>query len=321
MLWRAALTSSLIFAAQISAGALGDAATHFVRRGASTEEAIRRYVDSVVEPIERRETPPAINVTQWDAQTTVACTMALSSLNGQASNPSGMAVCYNLPFLDNSTGVFQADLRLFVISPPSGAFANIPNQNVQIGLSYVGASVSPVNASTLKRDMDAVSLISWPRDEGKVEKRQTPLPSMAQSYAFVGQINSNLLSPSPGEATLRKLLVPTVTLTGTDSNGNEVNTTLSSNEATFVSGVFAATATVTRNSPQPPIQTLVVAANQPFVVPGLHILIFPIGGIITGIWAVLFIGTLLYGTYGRMQFRDQYRRRFARAQKAAVSRI
>jgi hypothetical protein len=100
-----------------------------------------------------------------------------------------------------------------------------------------------------------------------------------------------------------------------------VNTSLSSNEATFVSGVFAAQVTPTKSRVQGPIQTLVVASGSPFVVPGLNILIFPIGGIITGIWTILFCATIAYGTIGRMQFREQYRKRAAQASKADVARI
>jgi hypothetical protein len=122
-------------------------------------------------------------------------------------------------------------------------------------------------------------------------------------------------------AALQKVLVPTVTLTGEQPNGQMVNTTLSSNEATFVSGVFAAQVTPTKSRVIPPMQTLVVASGSPFVVPGLHILIFPIGGIITGVWVLLFIATITYGTIGRMQFREQYRRRAAQAEKANVARI
>jgi hypothetical protein len=140
---------------------------------------MRRYVDALVEPIERRQTATgtgAVNVTAWDAQTAAACTAQLEALNGVASNPSGLAVCYNLPFLDNTTGVFEADLRLYQIAPPTGGFANIASSNVQVGLAY-----------------DATSLISWPRDEEGVQRRATA-PTLVQSYAFVGQINKDLIS-------------------------------------------------------------------------------------------------------------------------------
>jgi hypothetical protein len=313
--------TSLLLISQVSAGVLN--AAHMVRRGAEFEESMRRYVDALVEPIERRQTPTipttGINATEWDAQTQAACTTSLEALNGVSSNPSGMAVCYNLPYLDNSTGVFEADLRLYMIAAPSGTFAGIASSNVQVGLAYNGATVSAVNASSLKKRSDATSLISWPRAV-EVAKRAT-VPTLVQSYAFVGQVNQNLLTANMGTAALQKVLVPTVTLTGTDGTGAQVNTSLSSDEATFVSGVFAAQVTVTKSQVVPPIQTLVVASDAPFVVPGLNILIVPIGLIITSIWTVLFVGTIAYGTVGRMQFREQYRRRAARAEKGDLARI
>lgn len=200
---------SLIFVSQVTAGVLGNAA-RLVRRDDSAEEAMRRYVDSIVdsivEPIERRQTTATgMNVTAWDEQTTASCTAALEGLNGVASNPSGMAVCYNLPSLVNSTGVFQADLRLYMIAAPTGAFANIASTNVQVGLSYNGATVSAVNASTMQRRAEDirraedVSIISWPRSEEiEIQKRVAMVPMLVQSYAFVGQINKDLLSTNMG---------------------------------------------------------------------------------------------------------------------------
>ncbi|KAE8451620.1 hypothetical protein EG329_003077 [Mollisiaceae sp. DMI_Dod_QoI] len=311
--------TSLLFFSTVSAGVLN--AVHMVRRSDSMEENMRRFVDRIVEPMERRQmaTPSTgINVTEWDAQTQAACTTSLEALNGVASNPSGMAVCYNLPYLDNSTGVFEADLRLFMIAAPTGTFTNIASSNVQVGLVYNGATVSAVNSSSLKRrsDVSGTSLISWPRG---IDKRAAP--TLVQSYAFVGQVNKDLLTANMGTAALQKVLVPVVTLTGTDGTGASVNTSLSSDEATFVSGVFAAQVTPTKSQVSPPIQTLVVASDAPFVVPGLNILIVPIGLIITSIWTVLFVGTIAYGTVGRMQFREHYRRRAARAEKGDLARI
>ena len=130
-------------------------------------------------------------------------------------------------------------------------------------------------------------------------------------------------------ATLEQVLLPTVTLTGTATDGTSVNTTLSSSEASYVYGVFAqgdgdaVVVPVSKTEAgEAAIQTLVVASDEPFVLPGTHILLSPpIGAIITGIWAVLFISTVGYGTYGRIQFRDQFRRRSARATKGDMPRI
>lgn len=199
-----ALATSLLFVSQVvSAGVLSDASSQLLRREESMEQKMRRYMDSlIVEPIERRQTPTgtgAVNVTAWDAQTAAACATELEALNGVASNPSGLAVCYNLPFLDNTTGVFEADLRLYMISAPTGGFANIASSNVQVGLAYDGATVSAVNASSLKRRQDetGTSMISWPRDEDGLQKR-VMTPTLMQSYAFVGQINKDLLTTPMG---------------------------------------------------------------------------------------------------------------------------
>ena len=106
------------------------------------------------------------------------------------------------------------------------------------------------------------------------------------------------------------------------TNGSTVTTSLSGSEADYVNGVFAkAATTVSKSVVQSPIQTLVVASDAPFVLPGLKILIAPVGAIITGVWAVLFIATVGYGTVRRMQFRDSYRRRSAVATKGNMARI
>ena len=172
--------------------------TPAVRRD-NKEELLRRYMENIIEDRRRSitdapATTTATNVSDWNTQTEAACTQALNLLNGQATNPSGLAVCYNLPYVNNSTGVFKADLRLFNVSAPTGAFANIPNQDVQVGLNYQGATVSAVNMSTLMARSEGVSLISWPR---AIQKRQstntTGTLNLIQSYAFVGQMNKEYI--------------------------------------------------------------------------------------------------------------------------------
>jgi len=191
-----ALATFLLFVCQLSTGVHGDVIRRF--QGDDTVgRAMKRYAEAMVEErLERRQSvaPTQMNVTLWDAETTTACNDSLMMLNGVASNPAGMAVCYNLPYLDNSTGVFQADLRLYMISDPTGDFYGIPAQNVTVGLQYFGASVQTINPSELKkRDFS-----SWPstRREHEIEKRATMVPSLVQSYAFLGQINKNLMVPN-----------------------------------------------------------------------------------------------------------------------------
>jgi H+/gluconate symporter-like permease len=109
---------------------------------------------------------------------------------------------------------------------------------------------------------------------------------------------------------------------GLTSDGTTVTTSLTGSEGNFVNGVFAkAATTVTKAAVPQPLQTLVVASGEPFVLPGTHILIAPIGAIITGVWAALFLATVGYGTVERIRFRDEYRRRRATASKGEYSRF
>ncbi|RAL65818.1 hypothetical protein DID88_005481 [Monilinia fructigena] len=299
MFWHAAATLSLLLSGHVSAGGVMD--MKLVVRRDNKEDMLRRYVDNIVEDRRRSITDAApvataaTSLSDWNTQTEAACSEALNLLDMKNTDPSGLAVCYNLPYVDNSTGVFKADLRLYNVSAPTGAFANIPSQDVQVGLNYAEATVSVVNMSTLmsRSESEGTSLISWPRE---IQKRQSTNSTgrrlnLVQSYAFVGQMNKEYIGMELDSSTMEGLLTPTITLTGKDVSGG-----------TQAAGVTKAVA-------QPPIQTLVVASDAPFVVPGLNILIFPIGGIITGVWAILFIATISYGTIGRMQFRDQFRAR------------
>lgn len=122
-------------------------------------------------------------------------------------------------------------------------------------------------------------------------------------------------------AALQKVLVPTVSLAAQNATGQPVTVVLSSSEATFVNGVFSKVFSPTKSRVIPPLQTLVVAPDAPFVVPGLTFGLFPVGLVVTGTWTLLFISTIVYGTIGRMRFRDQYRRRLTMAKKATLSRI
>jgi hypothetical protein len=120
----------------------------------------------------------SMNMTQWNTETSTLCTSALQQLS-VASNPSGTAVCYNVPSLDTTTGTFMADLRLFQVSVPSGDFTNIPPQNIQVELQYKGASVSAVNQTIVQA-------------RGLEIRATSPTP--LQTYMFVGQIDKTQLA-------------------------------------------------------------------------------------------------------------------------------
>ena len=186
------------------------AANALFHRSEDIEQALRRDADLIASLTRRQDanaaapapqvspTPASgdaakVDLAQWEAQTKAACGTALQSLNGQASNPSGIAVCYNLPFLDNQTGVFQAELRMYNVSAPIDPWTGITAADVSMTLSYSGATVQNMNSTFSKRDL------SFPpikvRDvEGLLMRRQAAQGmTELKVLMYVGQINKNLM--------------------------------------------------------------------------------------------------------------------------------
>jgi hypothetical protein len=217
MLLQNALVGTLFVAAQALAahpkGLLN--AAHFIPRRDGLDVEIRRHAEDVIARLGRRQNPSAtasaptisttpqsgdaskVDLDKWETQTKQACQNALVSLNGQASNPTGMAVCYNLPFLDNTTGIFQAELRMYNVSNPIDPWEGITSADVSMTLKYLGATVQSMNGTFMKRD----STLSWPpvrRDfvNGELVHRQSGSSTPASELkvlSYVGKINSNLM--------------------------------------------------------------------------------------------------------------------------------
>ncbi|KAM0271371.1 hypothetical protein ACHAQH_009136 [Verticillium albo-atrum] len=244
-----------------------------------------------------------MDMNAWEEETTSACRDSLAQLN-VASNPSGTGICYNLPSLDPATGVFEADLRLFKVSEPSGQFQGIPPENIEVGLSFAGASVSPVESSRIAGGV---------RQSTKIKRAE--VMDLLQSYMFVGQINPSNMQEKMTMAELEALVLPVLTLTATNTTGQRVSTNVSSNEAAFLTGVFSrevvmsefATAQQAVNNATAELRNGTVA----FVLPGVQIMIFPVGLVITGIWT--FVGFVAYGigTYDRIGYAESFKRRTA----------
>ncbi|KAJ0158696.1 hypothetical protein CTA2_11068 [Colletotrichum tanaceti] len=253
-----------------------------------------------------------INMTAWEVETSHKCIDALSHLD-QASNPSGTCICYNLPSLDAKTGVFEADLRLYKVSEPNGDFSGIPPQNIQVGLSFNGASVSPVSADRIRATIPRRD-VSFEVDWSRLQKRVLT-PQILQTYLFVGQIDQVRMAPPMSMSLLESLVMPTLTLTGVNAAGQTVTTNVSSNEAAFISGVFSKE--VIRSDlavAQAAVDEVVAQLRNgtvAFVLPGVQIMIFPIGLIVTSAWLLIFVAFVGFGTYERIGYADSYRRRRA----------
>lgn len=138
-----------------------------------------------------------LNLTNWDENTENACEKSFESRRDPVSNPSGMAVCYNIPFLNQETGVFEADLRLFMISNPTESFIGVPSDKIQVALSFNGASVSPIDTNSIKRSENNFASSIMLSYENPREVKRGMAPRLMKTYAFVGQVDKTLMPLNP----------------------------------------------------------------------------------------------------------------------------
>ncbi|KAL9108009.1 MAG: hypothetical protein Q9187_008347 [Circinaria calcarea] len=237
-----------------------------------------------------------------------ACLKALGTPNNQASNPSGIAVCYNVLSFDNSTGVFQADLQLYQISPASDDWAALQEQGMNIKLSYPSTTIAPMyNSSIVERVNELNSWLPIPAVEGPELHRRTDSPRMIADLSLTGSIDASIMQKASSNQTLLKsALTPLIILSGTAKNGTPITTILSSKETSFLIGVFALPL---------PITTPSKAQVTPFVLPGTSLGTFPTGLVITVTWTLLLVIAVGVGTLQRRECRETYRRRIRTLQE------
>ena len=125
----------------------------------------------------------------WDEQTHLACMDRLGALRGQASNPSGKAGCYNVQSLNNKTGTFSADLRLYQVSSAEGDWTTVQNTGASIGLAFSAASVQLQGIQNSKMARSPVPIESHTR-----LLRRANLPQLLQTLAFAGQVKTSMLA-------------------------------------------------------------------------------------------------------------------------------
>lgn len=133
----------------------------------------------------------------WDDQTEAACNTALNALHGVATNPSGIAACYNIQSLNNSTGVFEVDLRLYRIAAPRDGWVKLNPSSVGIGLSYVNATVSASKAEMAKREDRTLPWFPGQRDEAAdmyIRRSTGAPPRRLGGMTFVGTVDNGALA-------------------------------------------------------------------------------------------------------------------------------
>ena len=86
-----------------------------------------------------------------------------------------------------------------------------------------------------------------------------------------------------------------------------MTTVLSASDASFVNGLLVQNATLICSTLA--CTQAYSAISAAFVLPGTTLAIFPTGLLITSLWSLIGISFFTWGTIGRFQFREQYRRR------------
>lgn len=143
-----------------------------------------------------------LNMTSFSAATDEACRAALSEM-ARASSPSGMSICFNLPSLNTSDGVFEADLRLYRVSEPRDAWVAVNTSEIDVNVMFQNARVGSVTEESVSgvgqvgelaaRDVEGKPELAARQDGGQ-QQQQADLPVLMQSYMLVGQINQSKMS-------------------------------------------------------------------------------------------------------------------------------
>ena len=122
-----------------------------------------------------------------DNSTDTACVNALSALNGVASSPSGMSICYNVLQFDNTTGDFTSSLELFEIGPATGDWVSVPQGSINVGINYPGAEVTQ-GSNMGKRNQ----MVSWPPIRRSAVLTERDAPMMVSEMSFIGQVDASM---------------------------------------------------------------------------------------------------------------------------------
>ncbi|RGP80129.1 hypothetical protein FLONG3_1663 [Fusarium longipes] len=252
-------------------------------------------------------TDGSMNMTAWNMNTNSACRTALGGLH-KSTNPSGTCVCYNLPSLNMKTGVFEADVRLYQVSQPRGSFAAVAPENINVAIKFNGASAMAVRPT----DVNGTGLVG---DKPSMTKRADGDMTLLQSYMLVGQINADKMTDNMTMDELESHLMPVLTLTARNSSGSLIRTNVSINEAAFLTGVFSQEVVLSDFAmAQAAVDDQIAGLSNgtvAFVLPGVELMVFPIGLIIMSIWLLTFVLVVGFGTYERYNYALMYQRRQA----------
>lgn len=184
--------------------AITDASTALLPSQPHVDETVRRAADVVL--ARALDSSPSIAVATpavspsiissrsddsgtWEKETESACQNALSKVSMSSISPSGMTACYNIRYFDNSTGVFQSELRFYRVAPPAGNWTMLDSKRMSIGISCKGASLAQGNPGMRKRDGREGHVLKAPRRNRSARRAISSSPQTLQVLQFVGKLH------------------------------------------------------------------------------------------------------------------------------------
>jgi hypothetical protein len=129
---------------------------------------------------------PSVDPAAWNVEADQSCQVAVDQLNGKSSSVSGMAACYNVPFLDTVKGTFESELRIYNVSVPSGNFAGTTLGSMSISMTYTNAAFSEFNGSLAARSIE----------EPQIFKRGIMEGQLVSIKKYIGQIDPAIFNSS-----------------------------------------------------------------------------------------------------------------------------
>lgn len=211
---------------ELQDGILGAGRT-VMRRAADVEDMLEQQAHQILQErgFERRQAPSPsdvapsptttpfsgdaskIDLKKWNEETESNCQDRLRGL-GQLNNPTGMVVCYNLPFFDEEKGVFLSEVRLYQLQEPTEPWLGVQPENIKMTLSYLGAMLQrmeepqrmgePLSKRSVEFSADfSADITLHPfRDHALVARQDQGPVQPLNVLMYVGQINDNLMGPA-----------------------------------------------------------------------------------------------------------------------------
>lgn len=145
------------------------------------------------------KTSTTSNSTQkWDLETDAACSSRLGLQHANISYPAGISACYNVRSLDDKTGTFDVDLRLYRIDTARGDWTHVQGTGMSVGLSYTAATVTlQPNRIGMKRNeasQRSSHLLESSLDIALVARGTMTAPRLLQVLLLTGQVDSRFIS-------------------------------------------------------------------------------------------------------------------------------